>query len=89
MIRTEKIDSALYAFSGLLFRSRAMAYNHDDHEAIAEVLDFAEYLPLLLASPEDNTEEFRYFLEGLSAKHPAFGFVLERFDDRPPAGWWE
>ena len=89
MIRNDKLHSALYAFNGLLFGSRAMACNHDDHEAIADVLDFAEYLPILLASPNDTTDEFRFFLEGLSKKHPAFSFVLERFDESPPERWWE
>lgn len=89
MIRKEKVGSALYALDGLLFQSRAMAYNQCDHEAIAEVLNFAEYLPTLMACPDDATDEFRGFLEGLSQRYPSFGFVLDRFDALdPPEAWW-
>lgn len=89
MIRADKVNNALWAMNGLLLQSHALACNHHDHEVLAEVFDFAEYLPNLMASPEDHTDEFRYFLEGISRAHPAFQIVLERFDaDSPPAGWW-
>jgi hypothetical protein len=89
MIRAEKVGNALYALDGLLFQSRAMAYNESDHESIAEVLNFAEYLPTLMACPEDATDEFRGFLEGLSQRHPSFGLVVDRFDAvETPEAWW-
>ena len=90
MIKPEKQANALYALSAVLCGSRAMACNGADTEAIAEVLDFAEYFPPLLASPDDTTDEFRGVLELLSCKHPALSFSLDRFDaESVPDEWWE
>ncbi len=89
MIPAEKLDSALYALSGVVVESRAMAVNGRSSEQLAEVLDFVEYLPPLLAGPDDETDGFRAFLEALAARYPEFGFALERFDaEQPPRQWW-
>lgn len=89
MIRPDKLDHALYALSGIVVESRAMLENGRPVAEIADVLDFVEYLPPLLATPDDSTDAFRAFLEGLAACHPEFAFVIERFDaDRTPHGWW-
>ena len=67
-----------------------MACNGANADAIAEVLDFAEYFPPLLASPTDTTAEFRGVLEVLSTMHPALSFSLDRFDaESVPDEWWE
>jgi hypothetical protein len=47
---------------------------------VAEVLDMAEYLPLLMLEADDRTEEFRQQLADLAQRHPAFGLALTRFD---------
>lgn len=89
MIRADKLENALYALSGVIVESRAMAANGRSPEELAEVLDWVEYLPPILAAPEDETEDFRAFLEGLAARYPQFNFALERFDaPRPPQAWW-
>jgi hypothetical protein len=89
MIRPEKLENALYALSGIVIESRALASNGRSPDELADVLEFVEYLPPLLATPLDATDEFRAFLESLVARHPEFAFVLERFDaPRPPREWY-
>lgn len=89
MIRADKLENALYALSGVVVESRAMAANGRSSDELAEVLDWVEYLPPLLAAPEDETDDFRAFLEGLASRYPQFRFALERFDAaRPPRAWW-
>ena len=50
-------------------------------------LDVAEYLPRLLAEPEDRTEQFRAFLLALAAKSQDFQIVVDRFDCKAPTRW--
>jgi hypothetical protein len=89
MIRADKLENAIHALEGLLVCSRAMVENGESMEQLAEVLDYAEYLPPLLASPDDRTDEYRGLLESLTARHPAFALALQRFDaPRPPNAWW-
>jgi hypothetical protein len=89
MIRPDKLENALYALSGIVVESHAMAANGRSTDELAEVLDWVEYLPPLLATPDDQTDGFRAFLEGLAARYPQFVFALERFDaPRPPPAWW-
>jgi hypothetical protein len=89
MIRPDKLEHALYALSGIVVETRAMAANGRSPEELAEVLDWVEYLPPFLAAPQDETDDFRAFLEGLATKYPQFAFALERFDAaQPPAAWW-
>lgn len=85
MIAPEKASNALYALQGLLIHARALAHRNGQRE-IAELLDTAEYLPWLIASPHDETESFRGHLEETSRRHDC-AHVLARFDDALPPGW--
>jgi hypothetical protein len=76
---------ALYAFQGLLIRARSLAYEIKSQELIA-LLDYAEYLPSLIARRSDETPHFRNMLEGLTEKHDCKN-VLQRFDDPIPEKW--
>lgn len=89
MIRSDKLDNALYALSGIVVETRAMAANGRSADELAEVLDWVEYLPPFLAAPDDETDDFRAFLEGLATRYPQFAFALERFDaKKAPEAWW-
>lgn len=87
MIREEKMGGAIYALAGVVMGSRAMVENGASPKALAEVLDFLEYLPPMLATPDDATDAFAAMLTWLAERHPQFDFARARFDDAPPA-WW-
>jgi hypothetical protein len=80
MVRAEKLNGALYAINGILIIARLMAYENDRHERIAELLDIAELLPMLLRDSKDNTEFFRELLVGCSEQFPKTTLALQRFD---------
>lgn len=87
MIEPTRMNNALAAVNAVLVATRAMAYEKRSHEELAEILDVAEYLPRLLADPEDKTAEFREQIAGLATKYPSFTFAVERFDN-PDLGRW-
>jgi hypothetical protein len=70
MIRPEKHTQALKALQSILIWSRWMAYRKDDHAAIADILDWAEYLAGLVAEEKDRTETYASVLQGLADKYP-------------------
>ena len=80
MIRPEKIESALRAINFVLVQARRMAFERESYDTIANVLDVAELLPMLLVERADTTEEFRGCLESLVEISPSFGVVLQYFD---------
>ena len=80
MVSGEKFSNALRSLNHVLVLVRAMAYDRADHGDIADALDIAEYLPRLLASPEDQTAEFRACLADLGNRWPDFNGAVEYFD---------
>jgi hypothetical protein len=87
MVRTDKLPNALYALNAVLVLARSMAYRNQPGNLVADVLDVAEYLPRLLAEPEDRTDEFRGFLVDLAAKNKDFQLAVLRFDREVPTRW--
>ena len=87
MIPGIKLNNALAALNAVLVTARSMAYDGRPGKLIATVLDTAEYLPRLLAEPDDRTSEFRENLVGLVAVDPGFNFALERFDNPSLSRW--
>lgn len=85
MIRPDELQNALYAFQGALVKARTLAYDAQN-ASLARLLDHSEYLPRLMAEPEDCTESFRSTLsevaQGFSSQ-----FVLDRFDEPLPTKW--
>jgi hypothetical protein len=79
MVIPEKQVGALRALNAVLILARALAYDGLSVD-VADVLDVAEYLPLLMLEPTDRTREFRDNLVALATKRPAFSLALERFD---------
>lgn len=86
MITPNKLPNALYALQGVLIRARAMANEPDKAKELAELLDYAEYLPSLIAKQTDETNNFRAILEEVS-KCSQCAFVLQRFDEAAPSNW--
>jgi len=82
VIATDKYRGALSAINAVLVLARSLAYEGKAAE-LADVLDVAEYLPLLLLEQSDRTEEFRQQLVGLAAARPKFLLAVERFDQVP------
>jgi hypothetical protein len=79
MITPDKQRNALAAINAVLVLARSLAYEGSSAD-VAEVLDVAEYLPMLMLEPADRTAEFREQLVGLATKRPKFALALERFD---------
>lgn len=79
MIAPEKQRSGLAAINAVLVLARSLAYEGKSSE-VADVLDVAEYLPMLMLEPTDRTDEFREQLVGLATKRPNFSLAVERFD---------
>jgi hypothetical protein len=84
MIAPDKEASALWALNWVLVAARSMAYEKHPHEEIADVLDAAEYLPLLFLHSADETETFRSCLAELGERRPGFRLALARFDGTAP-----
>lgn len=87
MVCVEKRDQALQALHRVLTGARKMALEEQPPSRIAEVLDWAEVLPRLLAAPDDQTARFRDALEAICEKQPELRHVLAAFDRNEPARW--
>lgn len=79
MIADSKKRNALAAINAVLVLARSMAHEGKSRE-VAEVLDVAEYLPMLMLEPADRTEEFREQLVDLAQRYPVLTLALTRFD---------
>lgn len=79
MVDTQKQRGALAAMNAVLVQARALAYEGKTAE-VAQVLDVAEYLPMLMLENDDKTTEFRDQLVGLAEKYPDFQLAVQRFD---------
>lgn len=86
MITPDKLPNALYALQGVLIRARAMAHEPDKAKELAALLDYAEYLPSLMAKQTDETSNFRATLEEVGKRYQC-AFVLQRFDEPAPSDW--
>lgn len=87
MIRPDKFTNALAALQHILVAARAMAYDEEPHDQIAEVLDWAEYLPYLIGCKQDRTEEFEGILRDLHDKHNSFCRHAYMIFQRDPPKW--
>lgn len=83
MISAEKQANALEALHKVLILTRMMAYQNEPGADIADVLDVAEYLVVLIMKPEDKTAEFRQYLESMTQKREHFRHALRWFDEPP------
>lgn len=86
MIAPEKLPNALYALQGIIIRARTMANESGKAKELAALLDYAEYLPSLIAKQADETATFRATLEEVGGRYQC-GFVLQRFDEPVPLDW--
>ena len=82
MIQTQKLESALYALHAVLVELRSLSFEGVDPAVVAELLDWAEAMPFLIAQQdEDRTESFRSHLAGIVDTCPRFRRVLTAFDE--------
>jgi len=79
MVTRERERGALSAINAVLVLARSLAYEGKSAE-LADVLDIAEYLPVLMLESVDRTAEFREQLVGLATRRPQFALAVERFD---------
>ena len=82
MIQPERLNSALYALHLVLVELRAMSFAGADQRVMAELLDWAEAMPYLIAeSDEDRTRSFRGHLEAIAQACPRLRRALVAFDE--------
>lgn len=82
MIPADRRDSALYAMHLVLVEIRSMAFGAADHKVMAELLDWAEAMPFLIAqADEDRTESFRSHLRAVAQLCPRLGRALAAFEN--------
>ena len=86
MIQSDKYENSLYALQGILIKARDLAYQSDDGEMLAKLLDYAEYLPRLIASKEDNTNIFEDMIQEI-AENFDIAFVADRYNKEIPESW--
>lgn len=86
MITPEKCSNAFYALQGILIRARSLALDPEQAITVAELLDYAENLPRLMASQSEETSNFRAILAEVAERYQC-AFILQRFDDLIPAVW--
>lgn len=88
MIREDKYRHALYALHQIFVRARFMAYTEETYKDIGIIMDYAERMPGFLASDEDETEQFRQYLEVIIERFPQLTYIIQRFDsDSVPDKW--
>jgi hypothetical protein len=82
MIEPEKLNSALYALHLVLVELRTMSFSGADPQVMAELLDWAEAMPYLIAQPdEDRTHSFRGHLQAIAQAWPSLRPALVAFDE--------
>ena len=82
MIPADRMNSALYALHVLLVELRSMAFSETSPAVMAEILDWAEAMPFLIAQPdEDRTESFRSHLRAAAEACPRFRRALVAFEE--------
>ncbi len=86
MIDADELGVALYALQGVLVKARNMAYKKEDYSKIAELLDYAEELPWLLASDDNRTKEFKEAIAQIAKKFNCY-YVLQSLESEAPPGW--
>ena len=80
MIPEEKEPVALLAIRAIVCEAQALARAGAPHQRIAELLDWAEYLPGMMLEEEDKTTFFRSVLAELAGEFQSFEEVLREFD---------
>ena len=86
MIAADKLPNALYSLQGVLIHARSLANDPVAAAKLVALLDYAEYLPSLIANQTDETLNFRAVLEEVSHRYNCL-FVLQRFDEPTPSNW--
>lgn len=74
---------AVGALNAVFVALRSLAYEKADHGLLADLLDTAEYLPLLMLDKRDRTAQFRQALTEMTRRCEYFSRALERFDHSP------
>lgn len=72
----------LKALHRVLIKARFRAYQGDEVDVLASLLDDAEYLADCLATDENRTEVFVEHLRGMGEKFPDLSGIVEEFEAR-------
>ena len=87
MINKSKHRNALYALQAVITEARTIAGRNKCPKELYELLDHAEYLPFLIGTADDRTDEFREYVQMIAQSCKAL-LIYERFEQRLPKGLW-
>jgi hypothetical protein len=88
LIKPESNNSALYALHLILVRARFLVLQRESLDDVAVLLDYAEAMPRMFVSEEDETAMYRDDVSALSDQIPYCRYILEQFDaPEPPSNW--
>ena len=88
MIKPEKNNAALYALHKIMVNARFLVLKREALDDVAVLLDYAEAMPRMFVSEEDETDTYRDYINGLSDRFPYCRYILKNFDDpEPPEKW--
>lgn len=76
-----EMKAGLRAIHSILVGARFAAYQQEDHSKIADILDWAEFLPEMLFKPGEFGEMFRPALLHLANKYPELSYALAEYDE--------
>jgi hypothetical protein len=65
-----------------------MAGTDAERQELINLLDYLEMLPRFFASPKDDTDTFRSYLEDIASEYPSCLYALKVFDaSNMPEQW--
>lgn len=78
MIAASRQRGALRALSTIFTLTRNMALTGES--GVAEILDYAELLPVMMLSEKDETQEFRRYLQEIASRYPEFQLAADKYE---------
>ena len=79
MSKSKQYEKELRAINQIIVLARYMAYKKELHEKIAQLLDIAEILPVLMYSKETFQDDFILYLQDIALKFPAGTHILDDY----------
>ena len=86
VIKKEKEKIALRIIQLLAIKGRTMAYEKEDYNHLAKLMDDLEYLPALMLEEKDRTKTFGDYLGGIEETFNYHG-LQDMFDSGVVWGW--
>ena len=79
MSKSKQYEKKLRAINQIIVLARCRAYKKELHETIAQLLDIAEILPVLMYSRETFQDDFVWYLQDIPLKFPNGTHILNDY----------